>query len=365
MNILIIVPRMNIGGAESHVAMLAPLLKNKNHNVIIASGGGKLAQKLAADNIRQLYLPIRLSTSFAAFRLKHIIKKYHIDIIHAHSGAAGIAAMKYKQQYNPAMPVIYTAHGLFGGNEKEKILLQCDKIIAVSRCVHDTAIENGCSPAKVTIIYNGIDTAKFIPQNNRNLLRQEYNIPTDAFCLAIVARMKNLRNKGHQHLFDIFTDYAEKENWHLLAIGTGKAKWRFRYLLWKNNLNTKIHFLGHKADVENYLAAADSVVLPSRFETFGLVLAEGMSMEKPAIAYNVGGTSEVITPNQTGFLIPYGDKKKFYDKIKLLADNYKLCQKMGQAARIDIINRFSPEKMLTELIAVYKECLHQKKDTLN
>ena len=216
-----------------------------------------------------------------------------------------------------------------------------------------------CPADKIKIVYNGIDTEKFYPHNNRDMLRAKYNIPKDAFCPAIVARIRNLRNKGHQHLIDILSDRSGARNWHLIILGTGEGRWSLRYQIWNKGLADRIHFLGHKPDVENYLSAADAVVLPSRFETFGLVLAEGMSMQKPAAAYDVGGINEVITNNITGFTVPYGDDKLLCQKLSQLSADKSLCAQMGQAARQDIITRFSPTKMLTEISSLYKQCLSQ------
>lgn len=359
MNILLLVPRMNIGGAETHVFMLAGMLQKKGHTVIVASGGGKLASDSAKKGIRQIYLPLRLSTDFAAFLLKFIVRRYKIDIIHAHSAAAGIAAVKCKLKYLPQLPVIYTAHGIFGGS-KEKILLQCDKIIAVSECVKRVALENGAAADKVPVIYNGIDTERFAPQSGEKM-RRILNVPKEAFCLAITARIKNLRNKGHAHLLDIM-EMKGAANWHLLIIGTGKGKYKLRYQILHRHLQKRVHFLGRKTDVENYLAAADVVVLPSRFETFGLALAEGMAMEKPAVAYKVGGISEVIKEEQTGYLISYADKELFFKRLKKLADDKNLAEKMGKDAREDIKIRFSPEKMLDQILALYDECMKKVQD---
>lgn len=361
MNILLLVPRMNIGGAESHVTMLARLLHKAGHQVIVASGGGALANELAKEGIKQIYLPVRLSTSLAAFFLRFIIKKYHIELIHAHSAAAGIAAVKYKLKCAPHFPVIYTAHGLFG-NEKEKLLLQCDKIIAVSRYVRQVALENGAKPQKVQIIYNGIDSEKFAPVDKitSTILRHTLHIPKTAFCLAITARIKNMRNKGHAHLLDILATHVGAAHWHLLIIGTGKGKWQLMQRIKKLKLNKRVHLLGHKSDIEHYLPAADVIVLPSYFETFGLVLAEGMAMGKPAVTYAVGGTPEIIDDGKTGYLIKYGDKEAFYQKLHYLALHPDTITSMGEAARLEIKERFSEHVMFSKILQVYKDCSQTK-----
>ena len=103
-NILLIVPRLNIGGAETYTALVAENLQQRGYKVYTASGGGMLADRLSQKGIPNFYLPIRFSTSLSAFLLKRIIKKYKIDLIHANSAAAGITALKVKK-YCKDIPV--------------------------------------------------------------------------------------------------------------------------------------------------------------------------------------------------------------------------------------------------------------------
>ena len=73
------VPRLNIGGAETYTAMVAENLQKRGYNVHIASGGGLLADKLSRKGIKNSWLPMRFSTDISAFLLKHIVKKYSRD----------------------------------------------------------------------------------------------------------------------------------------------------------------------------------------------------------------------------------------------------------------------------------------------
>lgn len=355
MNILFLIPRLNIGGAETHVADLAPLVKKAGHNVHLASGGGILAQKLKAQGLPHHFLPIRLSSDFCAFLLQFIVKKYHIDIVHAHSAAAGLTALKCKERYTPSLKVIYTAHGLFG-RKKELPLLRCNKIVAVSQCVRDVALENGCEAQKVCVIYNGIDINRFCPHENlRESLRTAFDIPPAAFCLALVARIKNLRNKGHQVILNILAQKKCAKDWHLLVIGSGKGSRALKQQIKKLDLKKRVHFIGHRTDVADCLAAADVVTLPSRFETFGLSLAEGMATQKPGVAFAVGGIGEMLKDGKNGFLIPYGDEKTFSQKLNLLAEDENLRYNLGLAARQSIAENFSMDKMLAALLHLYEK----------
>lgn len=352
--ILLLVPRMNIGGAESYVALVARSLKLLGYNVYLASAGGALATKLQQEGIKHFFLPIRLSKYISGILLKRIIKKYNIEIIHANSEAAGIVAVKTRQKYNLDIPIVYTAHGVLPAKVKD-IINQVDKIIAVSNFSREAAIKEGFSANKIEVVYNGVDIDKFKPhEEKRNLLRKKYNIPQDAFTMIIVSRIKNLRNKGHQHLLNVLSEYEVSKYWHLVVIGKGKGLGSLKQKVKEHNLQDRVHLLGHKTDVENYEDMADVVVLPSYFETFGLVLAEGMAMEKPAVAFKVGGVPEVIEDNKTGFVVDYDNDDELVEKLAILAKNPDLCKQMGIQARKKVAKDFANRIMIKKLEEIYK-----------
>lgn len=351
-NILILVPRMNIGGAETCAANLARLLKKVGYQVFIASGGGKLAKQMKLEGIPHFFLPIRISTDIAVCFLKRIVDKYHINLIHANSAAAGIVAVKYKMRYK-SIPVVFTAHGSIGHNQEEMLLNECDRIICVSNFLYEDSLKKGFDKEKMLVIYNGINLNGFCINNNSGIeVRKQYHIPKNMFVITIVARIKNLHNKGHMDLLELFKKY-NTENWHLMVVGKGRALWKLKYYIWKNGLGRKVHCLGHHLNVMNILNGTDVVVLPSYFETFGLALAEGMALGKPAIAYKVGGIPEVIEDGKTGYLIEYKDVNSLYQKLLELKENIRLREKMGIKAKNYVREKFSNEKMLNEIIQIY------------
>lgn len=353
-NILLLVPRMNIGGAESYVALVARSLKLLGYNVYLASAGGALATKLQQEGIKHFFLPIRLSKFISGLLLKRIVEKYNIDLIHANSEAAGIVAVKTRNKYKLDIPIVYTAHGVLPAKVKD-IINQVDKIIAVSEFSRKSAIKEGFLAEKIQVVYNGVDIEKFKPnRQNKNLLRKKYNIPQEAFTMIIVSRIKNLRNKGHQHLLDVLKIYEVSKKWHLVVIGKGKGFSDLKKKIKEYHLQDRVHLLGHKTDVENYIDIADVMVLPSYFETFGLVLAEGMAMEKPAVAFKVGGVPEVIEDNKTGFVVDYDNDDELVEKLAILAKNPDLCKQMGIQARKKVAKDFANRIMIKKLEEIYK-----------
>lgn len=352
--ILFIVPRMNIGGAETYVYTAAKELHARGYEVFLASGGGRLSNKLSAMGIKTFFVPIRQSKFFSVWRLSSIVKKYHIDIIHANSGAAGIVAAAVKRK--TGVPVVYTAHGIFGNMEREYIIDELDRIICVSEYVRQDSIRRGMSENHLLVRYSGIDTNRFSANEEaRTRLRKEFGFSENTLVLAVVSRIKNLEHKGHGHLLHMLSTYAKKEDWKLLVIGKGNGLPLLKAKIRSLHLSDKVLCLGHRTDVDYILNAADITVLPSRFETFGLVLAEGMAMGKPAIAFSVGGTPEIISDGKTGFLVEKDNEKELYDRIKRLDTDRELFQQFSDNGCQWIRENFTIKQMTDDLETIYKE----------
>lgn len=355
--ILFIVPRMNIGGAETYVYTIAKeLALSGRYEVFLASGGGKLSDELEQFGVKTFFVPIRLGLRFCKWFsvswLARLIKKYDIDIVHANSGAAGVLAARLKKKVS--VPIVYTAHSIFENIKREYIINVVDKIICVSNYVRKCAIEQKFSPDKLLTRYNGIDVKRFSPDLEiRAELRGKYGISDNTLVLITCSRIKNLQHKGHADLLKIFSDYAKDDNWMLIVVGKGHGLYKFKYEVDKLGLQNKIICLGHRTDVEKIMNMADVYVSPTQFETFGLAFAEGMANGKPAIVYNIGGTPEVVCDGYSGYLVKYKDTREMYDRIKYIDKNRGLLDEMS-ANSIEWIERnFSIEKMIKELEEIY------------
>lgn len=220
--ILFLVPRMNIGGAETYVYTAAKELRARGYEVFLASGGGRLADELKTAGIRTFFVPIRQSRFLSVWRVSSIVKKYHIDIIHANSGAAGIIAARVKR--NTSVPVVYTAHGILGNMKKEYVIDQLDQIICVSEYVRRDSLARGLHENHLLVRYSGIDTERFTANEEERIrLRKEFGFDKDTLVLAIVSRIKNLEHKGHGHLLSILDKCAVKKTGSSLSSekGTG------------------------------------------------------------------------------------------------------------------------------------------------
>ena len=355
-NLLLVVPRLNIGGAESYVFQLAKQLKAMGYAIYVASWGGLLANELHNLGIMHYKVPIRLHKGLASMMLEKIIHRHNIQLVHANSGAAGQAAALACMRAN--IPWVYTAHGWLSFKEQQSNIAQAQYIICVSDYLKNRFLTEGyLDPQKLITIYNGIDTTTYSP-TPENLtkgarLREGWGATKSDFLLGIVSRVARPNMKGHLDLLHILAKYKEMQDWKLVIIGKGKYLPFLKYKAWKCGIYDRIIFAGHHTDIPVALSAIDVMALPSKFETFGLAVAEAMAMEKPVVTYAVGGLPEVIDNGLTGFLVEKNNIENFYKALCILYSNKNLRKELSLNSRQKVVENFSHQQTIRSIIELY------------
>lgn len=359
--ILLVIPRMNLGGGESHVALVARTLKKQGHHVEIASGGGALASQLAEEGIRHHWLPVKWAHDFCVWRLKKIVQKGHYDLIHAHSNGAGALVALVSEATQ--VPWIYTAHTglrppyieLFG---------QAKRILAVSEFAKNIVLKAGASfldPTRVLTLHNAIDCEWFSPQNKREEVRRNWGVAPEEYVVGIVARALKPERKGHLDLIKVLTR-PEAQKWKLVIVG--KVHWwyggsrKVAELGKKLGVSDRIIWSGHQLDVRLSIEGCDVVALPSLSESFGLALAEAMSMEKAVVAYDGSGTNEVIGDDEGGILVPRTDIEALGNALIRL-ENEDLRTSQGIKGRQRIKRLYDLPLFMEKLNKIYDDVLNE------
>jgi D-inositol-3-phosphate glycosyltransferase len=127
-------------------------------------------------------------------------------------------------------------------------------------------------------------------------------------------------------------------------------------------LDQSVVFLG-KRDQDKlpyYYSAAEVVVMPSHYESFGMVALEAMACGTPVIASEVGGLAYLVRDGETGFTIPAEEPDKLCEKLTWLLNDDALHQKMsGQAA--EYAQDYAWEKITKQIVEEYEELVRLKK----
>jgi UDP-glucose:(heptosyl)LPS alpha-1,3-glucosyltransferase len=193
------------------------------------------------------------------------------------------------------------------------------KIIAVSEEVKRDIVAHYSVPAeKIIVIYNGVDQRRFHPGKRtevRQSVRENWKIPFDAPLVLFVG--SGFRRKGLDRIISIWKSPGLQQVF-LLVVGDDARIGH--YQSWANSIAPgRILFAGRRADVENYYAAADVVVLPALQEAFGNVVVEGLASGLPVLVSRHVGAAEILQGRLAqGIVDQVDDPKELEERLQLL-----------------------------------------------
>jgi glycosyltransferase involved in cell wall biosynthesis len=207
-------------------------------------------------------------------------------------------------------------------------------------------------------IYNSVDTERIktiASSVNHELLKQKLLIPDGIPVIGVVSRLRS--EKGIDILIDAFKQLVKGGAIaRLLIVGTGPDDSKLRAQASDNELNNSVTFYG-EADWERamqLIAIMDMVVVPSRFEGFGLTAAEAMAAGKPVVASDVFGLKEVVIHNETGFLVPVENAELLKDLLQRLCNDQYLRNKLGNNGQNRAESVFGVDLFSKKISGLYK-----------
>ena len=201
--------------------------------------------------------------------------------------------------------------------------------------------------SKFRIIYDGIDLARFKAGGNGDAVRERFKIPADADLLLFVG--KGFERKGLDTVLKSMSA-VRSEAVYLLVVGADQHAARYEEEAKSLGLSDRVTLAGQQKGVEDFYAAADLLVLPSRQEAFGNVVLEAMACGVPAVVSRVSGASEVLTGSlEQGILESHDDAEALAGIVDrmLERDTHRVCSK--EAAQV--AKQYSLEKNAREIEA--------------
>ncbi len=372
-------------GAELYGAdfVLLSLLSNIDRNrftpLVCLPNEGPLMSRIQALGIETYIVdyPILRRQYFSLSGIFNYIKTYkksckkiisilgnrNIDIVHVNTVAVleGIYISRYFKK-----PLIWHIHEII--NKPRVVYLAtsafvgifASKIVAVSEAVKKHLINSGLvKEEKITVIYNGIDTDKFKPDNDTSNLRKELNIPRGSFVLGMIGRVNAI--KGQDEFIKISTQLIHKyNNVYGLIVGNAFAgqEWRIENLketIAKERLGNNLQYLGFRNDVEKLHCLFDVYILPSiQPDSLPTVVLESMASKKVVVGYSSGGINEMVINNETGFIEDIYDSESLIEDIEKLINNDVLYARMANAGYERLKSNFTIKLFIKQIENVYK-----------
>ena len=350
------------GGVDRYLRMLLKYLdKNKFENIVIVSQDFKKSDYdglvIAFEQIK-MTRAIGLNDFKVINKVRQLIKKYHPDIVYAHSSKAGaitrVADIGFRNY------CIYNPHGWAFNmrcSSKKKTLYTliervaapfCDKIICISEAERKSALDKRiCKENKLQVINNGVDIGDYKNSSHGEVKRFDLGIPEDAFVVGMVGRI------SQQKAPDVFVKAAKliKEsipNSHFIIVGNGELEDQIRKYVEDNGFSNSLHITGWVDNPLSYIELFDVACLLSRWEGFGLVLPEYMMVGKPIVATRVDAIPYIIRDGKNGLLVEVDDIIGVSTAVLRLYQENELKNRLVTQGLVDIYSRFNAKRVSEE-----------------
>jgi L-malate glycosyltransferase len=219
------------------------------------------------------------------------------------------------------------------------------KVVANSTAARVMLEREGVASASIAVIANGVDAAAFPARSPEAAARR----------VRTVIAVANLRpEKNHEALIAAAALLVrEFPDLRFQIVGDGPRRGELEGLVAATGLQDHVTFLGHREDVPALLTAADIYVLPSRSEAFPNGAIEAMAAGLPVVANAVGGLLDLIEDGRTGLLAAPGDAEHLAGAMRRLITDRPLAARIGEAARAQVTQRYSFERMVQAFEDLY------------
>lgn len=250
-------------------------------------------------------------------------EEIEFDLVHAHfTWPSADIGRHLKEQYG--VPVVVTAHGydayelpflneIWEGRVRT-VLNAADAIITVSRkneeCIRSLGVTK-----PIHVIPNGFRSDLFYPRDQAEC-RRALGLPMDRKILLAVGNLVEV--KGHRYLVEAMAEVVkERQDVLCVIVGSGPLKGRLEGQVRDLGLEEHVRFVGGRPheEIPVWMNACDVFVLPSLRESFGIVQVEAMACGKPVVATRNGGSEEILTSEETGYLVESAHLHSLAEKV--------------------------------------------------
>lgn len=375
-NVLQIIGSFHQGGSERQAVQLTRLLhEDKTFNIHLGAlnNEGVLrseVERLGFTNIPEFRLKSFYDLNFLRQlrRCASFIRENNIEIVHTHdfyTNVFGIAAARLAKTR-----VKIASKRETGGmrsnlqNRIEKTIFGVADAVTVNAvAVKNYLTEKNIGGEKIEIVYNGLDLERLKPtETNRRAICEELNLPTNEN-IKFITLVANLRHavKNQPMFLRVAQKVAEKRpEANFVLAGEGDLQNDLEQMAQDFGIREKNHFIGRCTRVPELLSVSFAGVLTSFAEGFSNSILEYMAANLPVVATNVGGASEAIAENETGFLVESDDAETMANRLIALLENPEKAENFGTRGREIVEEKFSCQAQLAKITELYERKLNER-----
>jgi glycosyltransferase involved in cell wall biosynthesis len=355
-----LITELSTGGAQAALLRLLKGIDRERFSPAVAclyNGNGAVAEEIRPLGIDVFDARMRHKADLLALlRLYRHIRRTHPTILHAslfHANLPGRILGRLA-----GVPIIICSERTMAMESEWRYRANrwtiglVDRVVAVSNNVRDFCVSHiGLPTEKLVVIHNGVELPRK-PMPSPQEARSQLGLPTDEPLVGTVSRLEPV--KGIAILIQALLHI---DPIHLVIIGDGLERAALEALADDLGVNNRIHWAGHRRDVERLLPAFDLFVQPSLHEGLPNTVLEAMAAGLPVAATSVGGTPEVVVDGATGLLVSPRNPEALAQAITTLLRDSDLRRKMGRAGQERVARHFSVERMVQQTQDLYEQLL--------
>ena len=378
--VLQVIPKLGYGGAETGCYDLAHFLPEQGCKSFIVTSGGVLLKFIKKEKVKVFRLPVQSKNPililFNAIIISLIILIYNINIIHARSRAPAwscLIATKITSR-----KFVTTFHGTYNFSNRFKkfynsVMVRSHLIIAGSNFIFSHINENYGDfflnrKRKLLVIFRGINANYFNPQkislSKIEKFSKKNSIDRDKFIILLPGRLSFWKGqKIFIEALKLLSEQINNQPFEGIIIGGDQGKSVYKKqliaLVERYRLKKIIKFIDHCDEMPVAYKIANLVCsCSSEPEAFGRVSVEAQSMGIPIVASDIGGSTETIVKDKTGFLFKSGDSNALTNAIiMVMQKDYNSLKSIGFEGRKNILKKFDVDKMCHTTFTEYKKLI--------
>ncbi|MBI1846732.1 MAG: glycosyltransferase family 4 protein [Candidatus Rokubacteria bacterium] len=312
------------GGVERATAGLVHALRARGHAVEVLTRPGQApVAGVTVHTLRLPPLPAPVRAVAFACAAARFVARGRWDVVQSHERT--LRQDVYRAGEGCHRAYLATREGGGRGMHhrivlalERRVFERTPRIVAIARAgKREIEALYGVAPARVSVVYNGVDLERFHPGNReawRRAVRREAGLSDEA-CVALFVG-SGFERKGLATAIEALAAPPAHAA-RLVIIGRG-GEAPYRALAARLGVAGRVTWLGPRRDLERWYAAGDALVLPARYEPFGNVHLEALASGLPVVTSEMAGGAEVIVPGDNGFVVPPRDATAVADALALI-----------------------------------------------
>lgn len=382
MKILQVVPFYppKIGGVENHVCELVRRLRRHGHTVyLVTANQPPLSTSGKLENQKRLPLLTNISGKWGEIpvcpSIFRALRTFSPDIVHVHTPPrffAECTAFYFRFMSSNHIPIVVTYHlhnqslnnfakivwRLHNRTAQRFVFNTADKVIVCnSQDINVMVSEFGVPREKIVAIPPSVNCSKFDPKKVKDKLLRPKEIGGDNIILysgrITTAKGLNFLLRAIPKILSRFEDFK------VVICGSGIYRHDLISLAKQLNVSSHVIFMDPvpASSFPSLLASCDVFVLPSLTESWGISVAEALSMERPVVATKVSGVTEIVRDKETGLIVEPRDASALADAIIQLLTDRSFAMRLAKEGRKFVTSNFNWSHLTRKFLDLYKETI--------